>query len=156
MLRHDLRLPQGGFFHREVVSRWKSEKSDALRCRHASRMLRELGIIAWQSAGRKPEVRSFKRHRASARLASPPKRHFHRTRGIRLESIVFDAVVTIDRGTTRRTHLAGDLGAPHTSWYREIPRMVTDHSRIAGALLLRGIDGPTRAIAPLLRDFEIK
>ena len=79
MLGHDLRLPRGGFFHREVVSRWKSENPDALRCRHAPRMLRELGIIAWQSAGRKPEVRSFKRHRASARLASPPTRHFHRT-----------------------------------------------------------------------------
>ena len=91
MLGHDLRLPRGGFFHREVVSRWKSENPDALRCRHASRMLQELGIIAWQSAGRKPEGRGFKRHRASARLAWPRFSSFDRRCRTALHAIGIDA-----------------------------------------------------------------
>ena len=82
--------PRFEFFHREVVSRWKSEKSDALRCRHASRMLRELGIIAWQSM-RNPKGRGFKRHRASARLAWPRFSSFDRRCRTALHAIVIDA-----------------------------------------------------------------
>ena len=93
-------------------------------------------------------------------LAPASRRHrrgtFPRGRVIHLESIAFDAVVTVDHEATRGTRLAGDLGAPHTSWYLEIPRMVTGPSIIVGALLLRGIDEPTRAIAPLHEASKIK
>ena len=86
-------------------------------------------------------------------LAPAPRRHRRGTftGGFpgSLESIAFDAEVTVDHETTRRTHLARDLGAPRTSWYREIPRMVTDHITIVGALLASIPRMPTRAIAPL-------
>ena len=74
---------------------------------------------------------------------------------IHLESIAIDSGVTENLEAMWRTRLAGDLGAPHTSWYLEIPRMATGPVIIVGALLLRGIDEPTRAIAPLRCDFYL-
>ena len=155
MLGHDLRLPRCDFFHH-----CRTGDGKARRATRREAATRRVCSENW----------SFSRGRARAEmprgvasnaiaLAPAPRRHrrgtFHRGGVTRCSSIAFDAVVTVDHEATRGTRLAGDLGAPRTSWYLEIPRMATGTVITVGALLLRGIDEPTRAIAPLRCDFYL-
>ena len=75
-------------------------------------------FIASDHAARKPEVRKFRCHRASARLAWPRFSGFDRRRRNALHAVGIDAEVTVGHGTTRCTRLAVDLAAPHIRWYR--------------------------------------